>query len=68
MSFHFRAYMSNTRGFEPTCQIQWADIVNPFYKTRWFYYLHLANPQWGFSRTKDIHDYTERIALQVTIL
>ena len=35
--------------------------VNPFYKTRWFYYLHLANPQWGFSHTKDIHDYTKRI-------
>jgi len=45
-------------------EILWADmtkIVNPFYKLRWFYFQHLANPQWGFSHTKDIHEYIDKI-------
>ena len=55
--------------FEPTYKLhfgttskQVAKIVNPFYKIRWFYYLHLPNPQWGFSCTQNIHDYLEIIA------
>ena len=49
-----RAYKSNTMGWHSK---------PPFIKTRWFYYLHLANPQWGFSRTYNIHDDIGRIVL-----